>query len=75
MFNSVYPAEYLLALVVITPFIIVAFIGYSVLLSMPGSEKNNRSIKISMTLNNAVAYIYAMRRRGSPADDDLPATI
>lgn len=65
LFNFVYPAEYLQALAVIVSFVIGTFIGYSVLLSMPGFEKNNRSIKINMTLHNAVAYMYAMRRGGA----------
>ncbi len=65
LFNFVYPAEYLQALAVIASFVVGTFIGYSVLLSMPGFEKNNRSIKINMTLHNAVAYMYAMRRGGA----------
>ncbi|MFA6224655.1 MAG: type II secretion system F family protein [Methanoregula sp.] len=32
---------------------------------MPGIEKNNRSIKINMTLHNAVAYMCAMRPGGA----------
>ena len=63
--NMVYPAEYIQAFVVIAAFFIGTFIGYSLLLRLPGIEKNNRSIKINMTLHNAVAYMYAMRRGGA----------
>jgi len=63
--NAVYPAEYIQALVVIAAFVIGTFIGYSLLLRLPGIEKNSRSIKINMTLHNAVAYMYAMRRGGA----------
>ena len=31
----------------------------------PALEKNNRKIKINLTLHNAVAYMYAMRRGGA----------
>jgi flagellar protein FlaJ len=62
---TVYPSEYIQALVIIAAFIIGTSIGYSVLLHLPGFEKNNRSIKINLTLHNAVAYMYAMRRGGA----------
>jgi flagellar protein FlaJ len=64
-FNIVYPAEYIQALAIIASFIIGTLIGYSLMLRLPGIEKNNRSIKINMTLHNAVAYMYAMRRGGA----------
>lgn len=64
-FNTVYPAEYVQALAVVASFVTGTFIGYSLLLRLPGIEKNNRSIKINMTLHNAVAYMYAMRRGGA----------
>jgi len=64
-FNAVYPVEYIQALAIIASFIIGTFIGYSLLLRLPGIEKNNRAIKINMTLHNAVAYMYAMRRGGA----------
>ena len=53
------------AIVVIVSFVIGTFIGYAVLLRLPGIEKNNRKIKINLTLHNAVAYMYAMRRGGA----------
>jgi flagellar protein FlaJ len=42
-----------------------AYIAYLLLLRLPHIEKNNRSIKINLTLHNAVAYMYAMRRGGA----------
>jgi flagellar protein FlaJ len=51
--------------VVILSFLLGTYIGYSLLLRMPAIEKNARSIKINLTLHNAVAYIYAMRQGGA----------
>jgi flagellar protein FlaJ len=65
IFNTIYPAEYIQALVIVLSFFIGIYIGYVLLLKMPGIEKNNRSIKINLTLHNAVAYMYAMRRGGA----------
>jgi len=64
-FSTVYPSEYMQVIVVIISFIIGMFIGYNVLLRLPTLEKNNRKIKINLTLHNAVAYMYAMRRGGA----------
>jgi flagellar protein FlaJ len=64
-FNAVYPAEYLQIIAVALSFLIGTVIGYSILLRLPGIEKNNRKIKINLTLHNAVAYMYAMRRGGA----------
>jgi flagellar protein FlaJ len=64
-FNTVYPAEYMQAVAVTLSFLIGTLIGYSLLLHLPGIEKNNRKIKINLTLHNAVAYMYAMRRGGA----------
>ena len=61
----VYPAEYMQAVAVTLSFLIGMIIGYSLLLQLPGIEKNNRKIKINLTLHNAVAYMYAMRRGGA----------
>ena len=41
------------------------YVGYTVLLKFPGIEKRSRSIKINLTLHNAVAYMYAMRKGGA----------
>ena len=38
---------------------------YLLLLRLPNIEKKNRSIRINLTLHNAVAYMYAMRRGGA----------
>jgi flagellar protein FlaJ len=64
-FNVVFPAEYIHAFMIISSFMIGTFIGYHFQLRLPGIEKNNRAIKINMTLHNAVAYMYAMRRGGA----------
>ena len=64
-FNVVYPVEYMQAVAVTLSFLIGTLIGYSLLLQLPGIEKNNRTIKINLTLHNAVAYMYAMRRGGA----------
>jgi len=41
------------------------YFGYHLLLKSPAYEKRNRARKINMTLHNAVAYMYAMRRGGA----------
>ncbi|MFA6363820.1 type II secretion system F family protein [Methanoregula sp.] len=42
-----------------------AYLTYLVLLRFPATEKNSRSIRINLTLHNAVAYMYAMRQGGA----------
>lgn len=42
-----------------------AYITYHLMLRIPQIEKTNRSVKINLTLHNAVAYMYAMRRGGA----------
>jgi len=64
-FQAVYPSQYMQVIVVLGSFIAGTFIGYAVLLRLPALEKNNRKIKINLTLHNAVAYMYAMRRGGA----------
>jgi len=64
-FDLIYPSEYIQAIFVIISFFIGCYIGYSVMLKLPGMEKGNRTIKINLTLHNAVAYMYAMRRGGA----------
>jgi flagellar protein FlaJ len=56
---------YIQGVVVAIAFVLGAYIGYSVFLKLPGMEKNSRAIKINLTLHNAVAYMYAMRRGGA----------
>ncbi len=65
IFDTVYPAVYVQALVVIAAFLVGTYAGYLLMLKMPGIEKGSRSIKINLTLHNAVAYMYAMRRGGA----------
>lgn len=65
IFNAIYPSEYILAIVIIISLLIGAYLGYSLMLRLPAMEKKNRSIKINLTLHNAVAYMYAMRRGGA----------
>jgi len=64
-FSRVYPSDYLQVIIVAVSFVIGCVIGYNVLLRFPSLEKNNRKIKINLTLHNAVAYMYAMRRGGA----------
>ena len=65
LFDFVYPAIYMQAVVVIVSFAFGTYAGYILMLKLPGIEKGNRSIKINLTLHNAVAYMYAMRRGGA----------
>ncbi len=51
--------------VVIVLFIIGMYIGFSLLLKVPGIKKQSRATKINLTLHNAVAYMYAMRKGGA----------
>ncbi|MCK9581980.1 MAG: secretion system protein, partial [Methanoregula sp.] len=63
--NTIYPTVYLQVFVVIAAFLIGTYAGYILILKMPGIEKGSRAIKINLTLHNAVAYMYAMRRGGA----------
>jgi archaeal flagellar protein FlaJ len=63
--SSLHPGDYLQVIIVIVSFCIGTLIGYQMLLRLPALEKNNRKIKINLTLHNAVAYMYAMRRGGA----------
>lgn len=64
-FNTGIPIIIVQALAVIPAFLIGAYLGYSLVLKLPGIDKGNRSIKINLTLHNAVAYMYAMSRGGA----------
>ncbi|HNX17957.1 MAG TPA: type II secretion system F family protein [Methanoregula sp.] len=46
-------------------FALGAYVTYILLLGYPNVEKKNRIIRINLTLHNAVAYMYAMRRGGA----------
>lgn len=65
LFDWIYPTIYIQIIVIICSFFAGTYLGYTLLLRVPGIEKNNRSIKINLTLHNAVAYMYAMRRGGA----------
>jgi flagellar protein FlaJ len=45
--------------------ILGTYLGYWLLLKIPGIKKRNRETKINLTLHNAVAYMYAMRKGGA----------
>jgi archaeal flagellar protein FlaJ len=65
IFNAIYPSAYIQALVIVLSFVVGMYAGYVLLLKVPGIEKGNRAIKINLTLHNAVAYMYAMRKGGA----------
>jgi flagellar protein FlaJ len=50
---------------VVISFALGAYIAFLLMLRFPGIEKKNRSTRINLTLHNAVAYMYAMRRGGA----------
>ena len=60
-------------LFVLFSFIIGTCIAYALLLRFPAIEKKNRELKINLTLHNAVAYMYAMRRGGAQLMDTFYA--
>ena len=53
------------SLVAVIIFVAVTFIIYQLLLRYPGMMKENRAVRINLTLHNAVSYMYAMRRGGA----------
>lgn len=63
--NGISSVFYIQGVIVLAAFAIGSYAGYIVLLKIPGIEKNNRAVKINLTLHNAVAYMYAMRRGGA----------
>ena len=64
IFNPAFE-HYIQILSVIIWFAVGIYLAYSSLVRFPGIEKRNRSIRINLTLHNAVAYMYAMRRGGA----------
>ncbi|MFA4877977.1 MAG: type II secretion system F family protein [Methanoregula sp.] len=64
-FNTLYPFEYIQIIAIIISFIIGVYFAYFLMLKLPGIEKGSRAIKINLTLHNAVAYMYAMRKGGA----------
>jgi archaeal flagellar protein FlaJ len=65
VFTIIYSTVVIQAIVITVSFFVGTYLGYVLLLKIPGIEKNSRSIKINLTLHNAVAYMYAMRRGGA----------
>jgi flagellar protein FlaJ len=57
--------HYIQFLSVLVCFAVGTYVAYASLLRFPGIEKRNRSIRINLSLHNAVAYMYAMRRGGA----------
>ena len=57
--------QYIQVLTVVICFAVGTYVAYASLLKFPTIEKRNRSIRINLTLHNAVAYMYAMRRGGA----------
>ena len=53
------------SLVAVLFFIIATLCIYQLLLRYPGMMKENRAVRINLTLHNAVSYMYAMRRGGA----------
>ncbi|WFN33886.1 type II secretion system F family protein [Methanogenium sp. S4BF] len=53
------------SLVAVLFFLAAACIIYQLLLRYPGMMKENRAVRINLTLHNAVSYMYAMRRGGA----------
>ncbi|KAF1077225.1 type II secretion system F family protein [Methanogenium sp. MK-MG] len=53
------------SLVALLFFVAATLLIYQLLLRYPGMVKNNRSVRINLTLHNAVSYMYAMRRGGA----------
>ncbi len=53
------------SLVSIIVFVLGSYLGYRATLAFPSFIKTNRAARINLTLHNAVAYMYAMRRGGA----------
>jgi len=56
---------YIKFVIIILAFILGSYVGYIFILRFPGIEKKSRAIKINLTIHNAVAYMYAMRKGGA----------
>lgn len=53
------------ALVAVIIFFLAGYLIYRVILAFPGLIRSSRATRINLTLHNAVAYMYAMRRGGA----------
>ncbi len=49
----------------VVAFIVGFYIAYLIMLYLPSLQKTNRTTRINLSLHNAVAYMYAMRRGGA----------
>ena len=58
------PNEIISLVGAIISFIIGALLIYFIVMKYPAMRKGNRSTKINLTLHNAVAYMFAMRKGG-----------
>lgn len=58
-------ALYLQVTLAVVCFAIGTYVTYLLLMSIPAARKKNRTVRINMSLHNAVAYMYAMRRGGA----------
>jgi flagellar protein FlaJ len=58
-------ARYIQIMSCVVCFAVGTYVAYATLLRFPGLEKRNRAIRINLTLHNAAAYMYAMRRGGA----------
>ncbi|OPY38586.1 MAG: flagellar assembly protein J [Methanoregula sp. PtaU1.Bin051] len=65
VFNTPTLGIYLQIMAGLAGLVIGSYAIYRAMLSLPGIEKRNRAIRINMTLHNAIAYMYAMRRGGT----------
>ena len=58
------PNEVISLIGAVISFIIGSLLIYFIVMKYPGMRKNNRATKINLTLHNAVAYMFAMRKGG-----------
>ena len=58
------PNEIISVIGAIISFIIGTLLIYFIVMKYPGMRKSNRATKINLTLHNAVAYMFAMRKGG-----------
>jgi archaeal flagellar protein FlaJ len=58
------PNEFISIAGAIVAFIIGSLLIYFIVMKYPAMRKGNRATKINLTLHNAVAYMYAMRKGG-----------
>ena len=69
------PTEAISFIGAIISFIIGTLLVYFVVMRYPGIGRRNRATKINLTLHNAVAYMYAMRKRAGRIAGNFPVDI